>query len=165
MFYFLIILGGALTFGGFIKRNYEDKSDANYAMEYIQVEEEFKSEELNDLKTRLNELEKTVFTSLMVLENMKKNESRPEEINDEQIEVSGIKFEIEEDEKKLNDRSKTVEKLEKQSDILIAKKEMPDNIKSFLDYESKGLNIQEIANVMGIKKGEVLLLKNLSRHY
>lgn len=45
------------------------------------------------------------------------------------------------------------------------KKPMPDNIRAIVDYERQGLSVQEIVNVTRMKKGEVLLLKNLSKHY
>lgn len=45
------------------------------------------------------------------------------------------------------------------------KKPMPDNIRAIVDYEKQGLSVQEIVNITRMKKGEVLLLKNLSKHY
>ncbi|HSP47131.1 MAG TPA: hypothetical protein VLN47_03535, partial [Clostridiaceae bacterium] len=45
------------------------------------------------------------------------------------------------------------------------RKPMPDNIRAIADYEKQGLSVQEIVNVTRMKKGEVLLLKNLSKHY
>ena len=45
------------------------------------------------------------------------------------------------------------------------KKNMPDNIKLILDYEKRGLDIQQIVKKTGMNKGEVLLLKDLSKNY
>ena len=46
-----------------------------------------------------------------------------------------------------------------------ARKPMPDSMRTVVEYEKEGLNVQEIANLTRMNKGEVLLLKNLSKHY
>lgn len=58
----------------------------------------------------------------------------------------------------------TAEK-EEAEDLESKKKPMPDNIRKVMDYEDEGLSIQQIANVTRMSKGEVLLLRNLSKHY
>ena len=45
------------------------------------------------------------------------------------------------------------------------KKPVPDNIRAVMEYEEQGLSVQEIAKITRMKKGEVLLLRNLSKHY
>lgn len=47
----------------------------------------------------------------------------------------------------------------------VSRKPMPDNVREILEYENQGLSVQEIANITRMNKGEVLLLKNLSKHY
>jgi len=57
------------------------------------------------------------------------------------------------------------EEKEEAEDLESKKKPMPDNIRKVMDYEEEGLSIQQIANVTRMNKGEVLLLRNLSKHY
>lgn len=44
-------------------------------------------------------------------------------------------------------------------------KPMPDSIRTIVEYERRGFSVQEIVNITKMNKGEVLLLKNLSKHY
>jgi len=52
-----------------------------------------------------------------------------------------------------------------QEEAPAVRKPMPDNMRTVVEYEKEGLNTQEIANLTRMNKGEVLLLKNLSKHY
>lgn len=52
-----------------------------------------------------------------------------------------------------------------QEEVIEAKKTVPDNIRIILEYQNQGLNVTEIAKKTGMKKGEVLLLKDLSKNY
>lgn len=47
----------------------------------------------------------------------------------------------------------------------INKPDMPDNVRIIMEYARQGLGIQEISKITGMHKGEVLLLKNLSKYY
>ncbi len=56
------------------------------------------------------------------------------------------------------------EKYEEEANVP-EKKPVPDNIRAVMEYEEQGLSVQEIAKITRMKKGEVLLLQNLSKHY
>ncbi|HSL86979.1 MAG TPA: hypothetical protein VK861_08605, partial [Bacteroidales bacterium] len=56
----------------------------------------------------------------------------------------------------------TVEVPEEES---LPEKSIPDNIRAFMEYEDQGMTVQQIASITRRNKGEVLLLKNLSKHY
>lgn len=91
---------------------------------------------MEELKARMEQMEQLVFQSLVKQEEHKADTA---EAGEEAAPVS--------------------------EEPTAARKPMPDNIRAILDYESQGLSVQEISNIRRMNKGEVLLLKNLSKHY
>lgn len=158
------------------------ESDVKSAASPKQEEDQ---EIIADLTDRMSEMEKSLFEHLLKWQMEKEEllgkvrtekasfvEVKPR-IQDEKIEKDNIVKEntekIEAKEKKsekavIEENIEIVEK-DESSSLESKKKPMPDNIRKVMDYEKEGLSIQEIANITRMNKGEVLLLRNLSKHY
>jgi len=159
MFYFLLVLGGGFILLGLKKRKEERHPDL---MQLVTVGTDTQdklvgSSGLNELNKRMDQLQKLVFESLLVKEELKSAE------NMEVFEGKAQGFE---------DQTIAPEQMEKPAPIVELKevilsqtKPIPENIKAMMEYESKGLSVQEIANQTHMNKGEVLLLQNLAKHY
>jgi len=140
-------------------------------------------EMIADLTDRMSEMEKSLFEHLLKWQMEKeellgkirtektssievKNRIQEKKIEKETIEkIEEIKEKVES--KAVTEKidiEKTAEKDEAE-DLESKKKPMPDHIRKVMDYEKEGLSIQEIANITRMNKGEVLLLRNLSKHY
>jgi len=139
MFYFLLILGGGFILIGLQKRKKERNPDSLQFMTLgADIEDKpVDSSGLHELNDRIDQLQKLVFESLLVKEENKSAEN--ELIFEEK--VQGFKDEI----LKSEQMEKPVETLEHKEVILSKTKLIPDNIKAMLEYESKGLSVQEIA--------------------
>lgn len=111
------------------------------------------NEMILDLRHRMEELEGTVFESIMNWQMERKGFL-------ERLEGE-TPTAVEEDVPVVTEVSETPEDSLKAPE----KKPMPDNIRAVVDYEDQGLSVQEIANITRMKKGEVLLLRSLSKHY
>lgn len=160
MFIFLLILGAALMVYGFIRKAEEAREqvlstgkddilsfrDQSSQVSPLSMEA---VEEVSDLRYRMETLEKTLF----------------EEILKWQMERELLKSEIgkkEEDSKEPTSETAVDEVEEKEQS---EKKPMPDHLKQVWELVNEGRSTAGIAKELGISKGEVLLLKNLSKHY
>ena len=140
-------------------------------------------EMISNLTDRMSEMEKSLFEHHLkwqmekeeLLENIRTDKTSSIEVKSsiqekkieketiEKIEEIRVKEESRVIAKKI-DLEKTAEKGEAK-DLESKKKPMPDHIRKVMEYEKEGLSIQEIANITRMNKGEVLLLRNLSKHY
>lgn len=135
MFNFLFTLGSGLILLGIVNKRKQLPDEQPEVQVSHPAANTFESEELMN---RMEQLEQMVFQSLLRLEEAKTDE--PAEQVPEQ-------------------------KAETPEEPAAPRKPMPDNVRAILEYENQGLSIQEIANITRMNKGEVLLLKNLSKHY
>lgn len=157
MFYFTMGLGVLLVILGLLKRNQEVEArllgkDSFYPKPLAESKEpsigSIQEEDFMDLEDRMETLEKTLFDQLMSWEEEK------------QMLLQQL------DRDKVNTEEKEEQRLEEvEVEPVKEKKPMPDHIRVILDYEREGFSVEEIAKKAGINKGEVLLLKNLSKHY
>ena len=157
MFIFLLILGASLMVYGFKKRVEETKeqhlssshrewmpgavSEASGASLSLEAEEEVK-----DLRHRMEMLEKTLFEELLKWQ-MERESLKSDFLPEEEAELSLRGSEVFEEEE------------------VSEKKPMPEHVKKVWDLLKEGRSTAEAARELGISKGEVLLLKNLSKHY
>ena len=157
MFIFLLILGASLMVYGFKKRVEETKEqllfsdnkewipefplDASKVSLSLEAEEEVK-----DLRHRMEMLEKTLFEELLKWQ-MERETLKSGLLPEEEAELSlrGSEVSVEEE--------------------VSEKKPMPEHVKKVWDLLKEGRSTAEAARELGISKGEVLLLKNLSKHY
>ena len=157
MFIFLLILGASLMVYGFKKRVEETKEqllfsdnkewipefplDASKVSLSLEAEEEVK-----DLRHRMEMLEKTLFEELLKWQ-MERETLKSGLLPEEEAELSlrGSEVSVEEE--------------------VSEKKPMPEHVKKVWDLLREGRSTAEAARELGISKGEVLLLKNLSKHY
>lgn len=135
MFNFLFALGSGLILLGIVNKRKQLPDEQPEVQVSHPAAKTFESEELMN---RMEQLEQLVFQSLLRQEEAKTDE--PAEQVPEQ-------------------KAATPEQ------PAASRKPMPDNVREILEYENQGLSIQEIANITRMNKGEVLLLKNLSKHY
>lgn len=190
MFYFLIVTGSAFVLFGLYSRKRQQAEGLEPVLQAAKPEtqeEASRDAGIEALRIRMDQIEKLIFQSLMVQEGRKSDvrqgimESRDRE--QEQLSVEGVIMRIEEGDTSSEPvitagKSPAVPAheegfttmdsgiLEQVEPVEIRKrKPMPDNIRAIADYEMQGLSVQEIVNVTKMKKGEVLLLKNLSKHY
>lgn len=142
----------------------------------------------SDLTDRMEELEKTLFEQLLkwqvekeeLIEKLEvQGTEMPEEKNVSSLETEILVTEEMENKKDyiapeksaaanmeaLAEETAAAEESLKAEETVPEKKPVPDNIKVIMDYEEQGLSVQEIAKITRMKKGEVLLLRNLSKHY
>ena len=168
MFYFLLIVGaGLMSFGLHIRKNeatsaifLEEEQFFNPvhketpAVESMSMPE---NEMLLDLRHRMEELEGTLFESLMNWQMERKGLL-------ERLEGKTL-YALEEEDVTAVAEETEVTDIPDASVKTPEKKPMPDNIRTVVDYEDQGLSVQEIANITRMKKGEVLLLRSLSKHY
>ncbi|HCW74033.1 MAG TPA: hypothetical protein DHM90_09840 [Clostridiaceae bacterium] len=141
-----------------------------------------------DLTDRMEELEKTLFEQLLKWQVEKEDLIQKLEVQGTEIvledspSISTAELAVtekmentEEDivtevntesEEKASSEVKALpeEKYEEEANVP-EKKPVPDNIRAVMEYEEQGLSVQEIAKITRMKKGEVLLLRNLSKHY
>jgi hypothetical protein len=143
MYYFLILLGlGFILLGTYIRKKqvtdvpFRPVHDENEAVSKDNTQAP-ETYSMEELENRVELLEQLLFQSFV-----KQEENKSEEI-------------VEHEE----------EKIIPPEEAPPVRQPMPDNIKAIIDYENQGLSIQEIANITRMNKGEVLLLKNLSKHY
>ncbi|MFH5834835.1 hypothetical protein ACHAL6_02005 [Proteiniclasticum sp. C24MP] len=176
MFYFLLFTGTALIlYGimGIIKERdlgrqpfLQVEHTSEDAVSRVRTREE-DQESVRDLTDRMAEMEKSLFDHLLkwqmekkeLLEKMETGSASTEKQSTEDVSSDLIMEEV----RKVPDEI-LEEKIEEQEEPS-KKKPMPENIRRVLDYEEEGLSVQEIANITRMKKGEVLLLRNLSKHY
>jgi hypothetical protein len=135
MFNFLFALGSGLILLGIVNKRKQLPDEQPEVQVSHPAAKTFESEELMN---RMEQLEQLVFQSLLRQEEAKAEEPA-EQVPEKKAET-------------------TVEPA-------APRKPMPDNVRAILEYENQGLSIQEIANITRMNKGEVLLLKNLSKHY
>lgn len=159
MFYFLLLLGGGFILLGLKKRKMERNPDR---MQFVTVgaDEQDKpvdSSGLNELNNRIDQLQKLVFESLLLKEENRLGDNR------KVLEEKALSFDVTISEPEPFD--KNVDVLNCKEVLLPETKPIPENIKAILEYENKGLSVQEIANQTHMNKGEVLLLQNLAKHY
>lgn len=157
MFIFLLILGASLMVYGFKKRVDETKEQLlfsnnkewipEFPLEASKVSLSLEAEEeVKDLRHRMEMLEKTLFEELLKWQMERetlKSDLLPEE--DMELSQSGSEVSVEEE--------------------VSEKKPMPEHVKKVWDLLKDGRSTAEAARELGISKGEVLLLKNLSKHY
>lgn len=153
------------------------KSDAKPSVRPVKEEDQ---EMITDLSDRMSEMEKSLFENLLKWQMEKEEllgkigtekasfvESKIR-IQDKKVEKENIeKLEVKEkkSEKAVAEDNEEIAETDVSSSLESKKKPMPDNIRKVMDYEKEGLSIQEIANITRMNKGEVLLLRNLSKHY
>lgn len=159
MFYFLLLMGGGFILLGLKKRKMEGNPDR---MQFVTVgaDEQDKpvdSSGLNELNNRIDQLQKLVFESLLVKEESRLGENR------KVLEEKALSFDVTISEPEHFE--KPVDVVDLKEVLLPETKQIPENIKAILEYENKGLSVQEIANQTHMNKGEVLLLQNLAKHY
>jgi len=159
MFYFLLLLGGGFILLGLKKRQKERNPDH---MEFLTVDADKQhkpvdSSGLDELNNRIDQLQKLLFESLLVKEENRLGENR------KVLEEKALSFGDQTSEPEQVEKSVVIEDYKEV--IMANTKPMPENIKAMLEYESKGLSVQEIANQTHMNKGEVLLLQNLAKHY
>ncbi|MGB4589236.1 MAG: hypothetical protein WBI17_08400 [Clostridiaceae bacterium] len=158
MFYFNLLLGGGLILLGLKKRKNERIPEMKLVRkEAIEQEKLIDTSGINELNLRIDQLQKLVFESLLVKEENRRNESSDIFIEKAQEVEQPIS------EPKLVEMPDEV--IVSKEALLPITKPIPENIKAMLDYESKGLSVQEIASQTHMNKGEVLLLQNLAKHY
>lgn len=194
MFYFLLFIGTAMILHGLRgmkkqrrqeRRRYFAATETDEKPDVFPMKEE-NQETIADLTDRMSEMEKSLFEHLLKWQMEKEEllgQIRTE--NSSSIEVkSRVQEKKAEKEKKVSreeiiDQEEIIEIAEitekadmeatteedEAADLESKKKPMPDNIRKVMDYEEEGLSIQQIANVTRMNKGEVLLLRNLSKHY
>jgi hypothetical protein len=135
MFNFLFALGSGLILLGIVNKRKQLPEEQPEVQVSQPAAKTFESEELMN---RMEQLEQLVFQSLL-----RKEEVKAEETAEQAPEPKAAAPE----------------------EPPAPKRPMPDNVREILEYENQGLSIQEIANITRMNKGEVLLLKNLSKHY
>lgn len=156
MFIFLLILGASLMVYGFKKRADETKEQLlfsdnkewipEFPLEASKVSLSLEAEEeVKDLRHRMEMLEKTLFEELLKW----------------QMERESLKSDLLPEEAELSLRSSEVI----EEEVVSEKKPMPEHVKRVWDLLKEGRSTAEAARELGISKGEVLLLKNLSKHY
>ena len=157
MFIFLLILGASLMVYGFKKRADETKEQLlfsdnkewipEFPLEASKVSLSLEAEEeVKDLRHRMEMLEKTLFEELLKWQ-MERESLKSGLLHEEDMELSlrGGEVSVEEE--------------------VLEKKPMPEHVKKVWDLLREGRSTAEAARELGISKGEVLLLKNLSKHY
>ncbi len=194
MFYFLLFIGTAMILHGLRgmkkqrrqeRRRYFAATETDEKPDAFPMKEE-NQETIADLTDRMSEMEKSLFEHLLKWQVEKEEllgQIRTE--NPSSIEVKSrvqekkIEKEKKESREEIIDQEEIIETAEilektkmeeitekdEAADLESKKKPMPDNIRKVMDYEEEGLSIQQIANVTRMNKGEVLLLRNLSKHY
>ena len=157
MFIFLLILGASLMVYGFKKRADETKEQLlfsdnkewipEFPLEASKVSLSLEAEEeVKDLRHRMEMLEKTLFEELLKWQ-MERESLKSDFLPEEEAELSLRGSEVFEEEE------------------VLEKKPMPEHVKKVWDLLREGRSTAEAARELGISKGEVLLLKNLSKHY
>jgi hypothetical protein len=141
MFYKLMLLGSVLVMLGLVNRRIQRTAAPSQDLVQAEAGTSAGSSALDEMNGRLERLENLLFQSLVSREEMKAEAS----------EEAG--------------EAAAPEKPASPEEQPIKKQPMPDSVKAVLEYESQGLSLQEIANITRMDKGEVLLLKNLSKHY
>jgi len=191
MFYFLLFTGAAMILYGMrgMQKERDRERQQFFAVPVSDVKpaalpvQEENQEIIADLTDRMSEMEKSLFEHLLKWQ-MEKEELlgkiRTEKVSTGEVKtrsqekkvVKEAIIKIEEikdkEENKVIAEKRDIEKAaekEEAEDLESKKKPMPDNIRKVMDYEEEGLSIQQIANVTRMNKGEVLLLRNLSKHY
>lgn len=159
MFYFLLILGTGLVIYGMIRKNEEvtkgpfaaAAESPGPALGNVMAAEiwEEGEEAVKDLQYRMESLEKTFFAEML----------------NWQMERETLVMRLTEKEGPSSMEERPVEEplsLEVERPM---KKPMPDHVRSVLELSKEGKTTAEVAKEMKISKGEVLLLRNLAKHY
>ena len=157
MFIFLLILGASLMVYGFKKRVDETKEQLLFSSNKEWIPESpleasgmslslEAEEEVKDLRHRMEMLEKTLFEELLKWQ-MERESQKSDLLPEEEAELPLRDSEVFEEEE------------------VSEKKPMPEHVKKVWDLLKDGRSTAETARELGISKGEVLLLKNLSKHY
>ena len=153
MFYFLVTVGVALLIYGFklrVSENqvYNQEKEQHYGSLVVSsdLEEEIK-DVVGDLKERMDTLEKTLFEELLKWQ-LERESLKSDFLLESSSELPSRSTEVSEEEEEVSE-----------------KKPMPDHVKKVWDLLKEGRSTAEAAKELGISKGEVLLLKNLSKHY
>ncbi len=158
MLYFLLFISAALILNGVVglqkERDWERQQFfAEPISDVMPSAKSFKEEDeeiIKDLTDRMAEMERSLFDHLL------KWQMEKEELLEKMSREPGPMVEA-------------IVEVEKEDEVVEViepkRKPMPDHIRKVMEYEKEGLSIQEIANVTKMNKGEVLLLRNLSKHY
>jgi len=190
MFYFLLILGSGLILLGLMLRKRETAVDAagralSATLSDVHARRgmDYENTELaTDLTDRMEELEKTLFEQLLKWQVEKEDLIQKlevqgtENVQEDSTSIRTAELPVTE---KMENTEKDIRTEEKAPSVNLAvvaeavqeeeqmpgKKPVPDNIRAVMEYEEQGLSVQEIAKITRMKKGEVLLLRNLSKHY
>ncbi len=128
------------------------------------MEEIFDQEEFLLLRKRVEDLEGTLFQNLLSWQEEKeKLLDRVASVQEENvIKLNEFKEKLALAHQQDQEVRQLREPLEKK---VLMKKEMPPHIRAVVDYEKEGKTVQEIAALTKMNKGEVLLLRSLSKHY
>ena len=108
-----------------------------------------------------------VFIIVGVYNYKPEEKNRPDEGKEFQeslreIEIDDLKYRIENLEKEFSSQhSKSFQEVIEDSELAYSS---IDNYKKVLQYEEENLSIEEISELLDMKKGEVLLLKNLYKN-
>ncbi|MBO1265384.1 hypothetical protein J3A84_10110 [Proteiniclasticum sp. SCR006] len=176
MFYFLLFTGTALILYGFMGIRRERNQSMQLFLKLQDAIDEPASreesvekdqEKIRDLTDRMAEMEKSLFDHLLKWQMEKKELLEKMDTGNAVMEKPSTEADYS-DFTGIEEKMVLVESIEEpveEEAELAKKKPMPENIRKILDYEEEGLSVQQIANVTRMKKGEVLLLKNLSKHY
>jgi len=135
MFYILMLTGSGLILLGLNNRRIQKRFLPSAGFAAAEPVPASVSFDLEELEGRMEQLERLMFQSMV------NREEEKAEAASEPVEAAAA------------------------GEPQVPKQPMPDNVRAVLDYESQGLSLQEIANITRMNKGEVLLLKNLSKHY
>lgn len=128
------------------------------------MEEVFDREEFLLLRARVEDVEGTLFRNLLAWQEEKAKLLEKMEAMENSHGIQMTKME----DAMINIEFYPVDehKVKKNmSESTLAKKVMPPHIRAVVEYEKEGKSLSEIATLTKMNKGEVLLLKNLSKHY
>ncbi len=128
------------------------------------MEEIFDQEEFLLLRKRMEDLEGTLFKNILSWQEEKERLLERVELvqADHVLKMNEFKEKLDRDHENELKNQRNGESQEKK---VLVKKEMPPHIRAVVDYEKEGKSLQEIAVLTKMNKGEVLLLRNLSKHY
>lgn len=165
MFYVITIMAAALFSYGFMEKKKENGVKTPLGIESMGrgtlegplpdfipspefMKEVFDQEEFLLLRKRMEDLEGTLFKSLLswqeekkvLLENLEGLQHKTKDLEQKESHLRG-------------------------GGSLPLKKEMPPHIRAVVNYEREGRSLEEIVVLTKMNKGEVLLLQNLSKHY
>lgn len=129
------------------------------------MEEIFEREEFLLLRSRVEDVEGALFRNLLTWQEEKDVLLKKIEMMEKnhKVQMNNLRDTLM-DERDLS-LKKSRRDAEDVDEIILTKKIMPPHIRAVVEYEKEGRSVSEIANLTKMNKGEVLLLKNLSKHY